>query len=318
MVAMAVPAKRPSEVVNSDGRLTVMWDISSPCRDLAIYANLGSGVNFYAAGLSRGVFTHCIKMFGAPVHWLEMVRVEVVTVERMMRGLEHPRKGVVGKEPWEWTLTSAAASLPWGPWASSSATSEHWKGVTITQGDGGSLARTSLSVKVVNGSTHLLNSLMHSTSWCNSPGGGGLATLAQCCRALHTLKSFLVALNDNLVCRTLCPVVADGHYILGNVGQVAPCSQSAPWWCDSILWACGKMPISFSWTLGHLLSGGLLLALATRLESPPNGHATWSTPGCHKMMVQVSKNGQTHPCLHKVTWSWIEILGHMVPALGVS
>ena len=81
-----------------------MWGASSPCKDLAISVNLGGGICFHYTGLPRGVVTCCVKIFDVPVHLTEVDGVEAVTVKGMMRGLEHPRKGVVGKEPQEWAL----------------------------------------------------------------------------------------------------------------------------------------------------------------------------------------------------------------------
>ena len=46
-----------------------MWGVSSRHKDLALLVNPGSHVYFHAAGLPRGVFTHCMKIFGAPTHW---------------------------------------------------------------------------------------------------------------------------------------------------------------------------------------------------------------------------------------------------------
>ena len=149
IVAMAVLTKRPGEVISTCGRLIVMQGVSSPWKDLAISANPSSGICFCKTGLLRGLFTHWLKIFGAPVCWLEMVRVEVVAVEGMMRGLEHPRKGVIGKELQGWALWH----LLWlqslmASWTSSSTPLEHQEEVVFTQGKGGSLARTSWSVNV--------------------------------------------------------------------------------------------------------------------------------------------------------------------------
>ena len=99
IAAMVVPAKRPGKVVCTGGRSIVMQGVSSPCKDLAISANLGGHICFCAAELPRGVFTHCMKIFGALVCWLGIVGVEAVTVAGTMRGLEHPRKGMVEMEP---------------------------------------------------------------------------------------------------------------------------------------------------------------------------------------------------------------------------
>ena len=190
-VAMAVPTKRPGEVVNSRGRSIVMWGALSPYKDLAIFAKLGGGVCFCFTGLPGGVDICHVKIFGIPVCLLEVVGVEAVIVEGMMRGLEHPRKGMVRKEPQGWALwlllwlCALVASC-----ASSPTTLEHWEGVTITQGGGGSLVRTSSSLNVVNSSMHCLSSSTHSASLHSLPRHGGLATLAQCCRAFAYTKLF--------------------------------------------------------------------------------------------------------------------------------
>ena len=99
MVAMAVPAERPGEVASTGGRSIVMWGVLSPHKNLAILVNPGSHVCFHVAGLPGGVFNHCMKIFGASVHWLGIVGVEAATVARMMRCLECPRKGMVEMEP---------------------------------------------------------------------------------------------------------------------------------------------------------------------------------------------------------------------------
>ena len=64
------------------------------------------------------------------------------------------------------------------------------EGVTCTQFEGSTRSNTLASVKVVNSSIHSLNSLMHSASWHGSPDCVGLASLAQCCRALAYAKVF--------------------------------------------------------------------------------------------------------------------------------
>ena len=64
-----------------------MWGASSPHKDLAILAHLGSYICFHPAGLPRGVFTCFVKIFGALVCWPGIVGVEAVTVEGTMRCL---------------------------------------------------------------------------------------------------------------------------------------------------------------------------------------------------------------------------------------
>ena len=195
IAAMAVHAERPDEVVSTSGRSIVMRGVSSSHEDMAILANLGGCICFHAGGLPQGVFTCCIKIFGAPVCWPGIVGVEAVTVAGMMRHLEHPRKGMVEMEPQGWALWYLLLHSLVDSGPSSSATSEHWEGVTITQGDGGSLERTSSSMKLVNGPMHLLNSLTHSANWHGSPSGRGLAILAQCCRAFAEARVLLGCFN---------------------------------------------------------------------------------------------------------------------------
>ena len=160
-----------------------MWGVLSPHKDLAISKNLCGHVCFHTAGLPRGVFTHCVKIFGVLVCWPGIVGVEAVTVAGTARCLEHPRKGMVEMEPQGWALQHLLLHSLMDSGASSSATPEHWEGVTITKGDGRSLERTFSSGNVVNGPMHLLNSLIHSANRHGLPGCRGLATLAQCCRA---------------------------------------------------------------------------------------------------------------------------------------
>ena len=83
---------------------------------------------FHAAELPGGIFTCCMKTFGAPVCWLEIDGVEVIAVEGMMRDLEHPRKGVVEKEPRGWAVQHLLLHSLMASGASSSTTSEHQKG----------------------------------------------------------------------------------------------------------------------------------------------------------------------------------------------
>ena len=92
------------------------------------------------------------------------------------------------------------------------------EGVTHTQFEGSTGSNTWASVKVVNGSIHSLNSLMHSASWCGSPGGVGLARSAQCCRALAYAKFFGVVSSDNPASWTSHPSVGGRHHGPGNVG----------------------------------------------------------------------------------------------------
>ena len=102
IVAMAIPSKRPGGVISSGERLIVMCGESSPCKDWAILAKLGSGICLCVMGLPGGVLTHWVKIFGAPVFWLETVRV--FTVEGMV-SFEHPMP-LVGPMPLDLVLQS--------------------------------------------------------------------------------------------------------------------------------------------------------------------------------------------------------------------
>ena len=64
------------------GASMVMQGESSPCKDLVISAKLCGGIPFCATGLPGSVFTHCVKMLGTPIPWLEAA--SVFTVEAMM------------------------------------------------------------------------------------------------------------------------------------------------------------------------------------------------------------------------------------------
>ena len=106
-----------------------MQGVSSSHKDLA---NLASCISFHAAGLPGGVFTCCMKIFGAPVYWLGIVGVEAVAVAGTIRCLEQPRKGMVETEPKGWVLWHLLLCSLMDSRASSSTASEHWEGVTIT------------------------------------------------------------------------------------------------------------------------------------------------------------------------------------------
>ena len=55
---------------------------SSPHKDLAILAKPSSGICLWVIGPLSSVFTHWVKIFGAPVFWLETVGM--FTVEGMV------------------------------------------------------------------------------------------------------------------------------------------------------------------------------------------------------------------------------------------
>ena len=265
MAVMVVPTKRPGVDVNW-GRSIVMWGELSPHKDLAISTNLGGCIGFGAAGLPRGIFIHCMKIFGV-LDCLPGVMGVGAVVTGTWGNYSIPGEGVK-KKPWGWALWHLLLLSLLDSRASSSATAGHQEGVIMTQGDGGSSERTFSSVNVVKGLMHLLSSLTHSANWCGFPSCGGLATLAQCCRAFAYAKVFSGCCNQNFVCKTLGSVVADGCYILCSVGWAGLCNCCTPQWHNSTPWTCGKMPLSSSQTLRCLLSGEQLLALATRSESP--------------------------------------------------
>ena len=81
-----------------------MWGVLSPHKGLAISANPGGDLCFCSTGLPGGAVTHCVKIFGMPVHLPEVVGVVAVIVKGTTRGLQHLRKGMVGKEPWAQAL----------------------------------------------------------------------------------------------------------------------------------------------------------------------------------------------------------------------
>ena len=97
IVVVVAPTRRLGVNVFSWGRLIMIWGVWLSLKDCAIPANPDGHVYFFSIGLSRGADTHA-KI----VCLLGVVEVEVVAtivVEGMTRGLEHPRKGLVQKEP---------------------------------------------------------------------------------------------------------------------------------------------------------------------------------------------------------------------------
>ena len=78
ILAMTVPTKRPGGAVSSGWRSIVMHWEPSPYKNLAILAKLGGGIHLCEMGLPSAVFTHWVKIFGAPVLWPETVRVFAV------------------------------------------------------------------------------------------------------------------------------------------------------------------------------------------------------------------------------------------------
>ena len=62
---------------------------SSPCKYLAILAKSGSGIYFWVMGFPSGVFTHSVKIFGAPVLSLETFAIEEMVSFKCPIVLEH-------------------------------------------------------------------------------------------------------------------------------------------------------------------------------------------------------------------------------------
>ena len=140
--------------------------------NMVIPTNPGGGFHLCMPGLPSGVFTHWVKIFGTPVFWLEL---HVVFAEEWMVSFECPMP-IVGPMP----LILVLQFLPHSQGGKDSLVYPDLEGVIHTQFEGSTRSNTWASVKVVNGSIHLLNSWMHSTSWCDSPGRTGLARSAQC------------------------------------------------------------------------------------------------------------------------------------------
>ena len=131
--------------------------------DMAIPANLDGGFHLCIPGLPGGIFSHWVKIFSASVFWLE--RSGVFAVEGMV-SFECPMP-LVGPMPLILVLQFLR-----GQWLSGF---HRLGGVIHTQFEGSTSLKTWVSVKVVNGSIHSLNSLMHSASWHDLPNGMGLA-----------------------------------------------------------------------------------------------------------------------------------------------
>ena len=117
---------------------------SSPCKDLAMSMNPSRCIGFHAAGLSGGVSTHCVKIFGMSVLWLGAVCAEVVIVEVMTRGLEHPRKGGLEKNDGNGLSDFCFGSIPL--WLPGSPLPPLWNILKNLSSSkvGGSLARMSI------------------------------------------------------------------------------------------------------------------------------------------------------------------------------
>ena len=133
------------------------------------------GICFWVMGLPGGVFTHWVKIFGAPVISLQTFAIEGTV------SLKCPMP-LVGPMPL--ALVLQFLPLLHSPGSDGSMVSMDLEGVIHNKCEGSTGSNTLASVKVLNGSIHSLNSLMHSASWHDLPVRVGLARLAQCCRAL--------------------------------------------------------------------------------------------------------------------------------------
>ena len=93
LVVVVAPTKRFGIDIISQGRLVVTWGVGLSLKDCTISMKLGGHIIFFSANFSAGVDTH-----SKIVHLLGVMGVEVVgaiAVVGMVRGLEHPRRGVV-------------------------------------------------------------------------------------------------------------------------------------------------------------------------------------------------------------------------------
>ena len=213
---MVVPSKRPGGVVIPGGRSMVMPRESSPHKDLTILAKSGSGIHLGVTGLPSGVFTHWVKIFGAPVLLLETVAIEGTM------SFECPMP-LVGPMPLVLPLWFLLLLHSWG--GKGSIISMDLKEVTHTQFECSTESNTWASVKVVNGSIHSLNSWTHSANWCDSSDGVGLARSAQCCRTLAYGRFLGVVSNDSPVSWTSYPSLGGRHCGPCSMGQVALCNH---------------------------------------------------------------------------------------------
>ena len=93
LVVMAALARRLGVNVFSWGRLIMIQGEWLSLKDCTISANPGSHVGFFSTGLSGGVDTLAKIVCLPGVVGMEVVAT--IVVKGMMRGLEHPRKGVV-------------------------------------------------------------------------------------------------------------------------------------------------------------------------------------------------------------------------------
>ena len=74
---------------------------SSPLKDLAISAKLGSGICLFVMGFPGGVVACWLEIVKVPVLWLETVEVSDIGV---MVSFECPILWITAKEPQVWAL----------------------------------------------------------------------------------------------------------------------------------------------------------------------------------------------------------------------
>ena len=172
------------------GALVFSSGVSTLGLNMVIPANPGGCFCLCIPGLPSGVFTHWVKIFGAPVFWLEPPGV--FAVEGMV-SFECPMP-MAGPMPLiliPWFLPLLHSWGGKGPMASLD-----MEGVMHTRFEGSTGLNTWALVKVVNGSIHPLNSWMSSVSWHDLPGRVGLARSAHCWRALAYAKVFWGCFNQ--------------------------------------------------------------------------------------------------------------------------
>ena len=183
--------------------LVLFSGVSTLGPEVASLANLGGGICLCVVGLPGGVFTHWVKIFGTPVFWLEPAGVFVVEGTMSFR---HPIP-LVGPMLFILVLQFLPSLCSQG--GKDSKVSLDLDGVILTQFED---LNTWVSVKVVNGSIHPLNSLMHSASWHNVEG------------LWHKPKAFEDGSTDCPVKQTLDPSSGGRYHGPNKVEWVAPCN----------------------------------------------------------------------------------------------
>ena len=134
---MAVPAKRPCDVVSFCGTSTVMCCELSPHRDLAISTNPGGSA--FCLWVGDGLAT-----WGATV------------------GFSLHKLWAAAKEPWVWALLFLLQL--YSQELAGSSDSNVQEDVIFTQCEGASLLRTCSSVNAIRSSMASLSSCTHSTN----------------------------------------------------------------------------------------------------------------------------------------------------------